>query len=63
MSFSGDVEVKTVELPDALEFIVTREDSLYVTVFAPVITFVALYFYLRDLRCEPSTGHLCGPST
>jgi hypothetical protein len=47
MNFSGDVEIKTSELPDALEFDVTREGSLYESVFAPVITFVALYFFWK----------------
>jgi hypothetical protein len=45
MKFSGDVEVKTLELPDALEFTVTREAGLYESVVAPVITFVVLYFF------------------
>src|SRR5512146_466606 len=47
MSFSNDVEVKTVELPDALEFTVTREDGLYAVVFAPAIAFVGFWYFWK----------------
>ena len=47
MKLSGEVELKTIELPDALEFIVTRNGSLYEDVLAPVITLVALWYFWK----------------
>jgi len=47
MQFSGEIQVKTVEFSDALEFTVTREDSLYGLVFGPVIALAVLYLFWR----------------
>jgi len=47
MNFSGDVEIKTLELPDAVEFTVTRDDSIYESVVAPVVTAFVLWYIWR----------------
>jgi hypothetical protein len=45
MSLLGNVELKTTELPDALEFTVTREDSLLETVGIPAITIIVMWAF------------------
>jgi hypothetical protein len=45
MNFSSDVEVKTVELPDALEFTVTREEDWGTNVIAPSLGLFALWWF------------------
>ncbi len=45
MNFSSDVEVKTVELPDALEFTVTREKDWGTNVIAPGLGLFALWWF------------------
>ncbi len=47
MNFSSDIEVKTVELPDALEFTVTREGGSYEYVVAPVIGLAMLWYFWK----------------
>jgi len=42
MSLLGNVELKTTELPDALEFTATRETSLLETVVIPVIAVIVM---------------------
>ena len=49
MSLLGNVELKTLELPDALEFTVMREDSLLETVGIPAITIILMWaFFWRN---------------
>jgi hypothetical protein len=45
MSLFGNVDLKTTELPDALEFIVTREDSLLETFAIPAITILVMWAF------------------
>jgi hypothetical protein len=45
MSLLGNVELKTTELPDALEFTVTREDSLLENVAIPAITIIVMWAF------------------
>lgn len=45
MSLLGDVELKTTELPDALEFTVTREDRLLEIVGIPAITIIMMWAF------------------
>ena len=49
MSLLGDIELKTTELPDALEFTVTRSDSLLENVGIPAITISLMWaFFWRN---------------
>ena len=45
MSLFGNVELKTTELPDALEFTVMREGSLLETVGIPAITIIVMWAF------------------
>jgi hypothetical protein len=45
MGLLGNVELKTTELPDALEFTVTREDALLETVAIPAITIIVMWAF------------------
>jgi hypothetical protein len=45
MGLLGKVELKTTELPDALEFTVTREDALLETVAIPAITIIVMWAF------------------
>lgn len=45
MSLLGEVELKTTELPDALEFTVTREDRLLEIVGIPAITIIIMWAF------------------
>ena len=45
MSLLGNVELKTTELPDALEFTAVREDSLLETVGIPAITIIVMWAF------------------
>lgn len=45
MNLLGDVELKTTELPNALEFIVVRESSLLETVGIPAITIIVMWAF------------------
>lgn len=45
MSLLGDVELKTTELPDALEFTVRREDRLLEIVGIPAITIIVMWAF------------------
>ncbi len=45
MSLLGKVELKTTELPDALEFTVTREGALLETVAIPAITIIVMWAF------------------
>lgn len=45
MSLLGNVELKTTELPDALEFTAVREDSLLETVGIPAVTIVVMWAF------------------
>jgi hypothetical protein len=45
MNLLGNVELKTTELSDALEFTVTREDSLLETVGIPAITIIVMWAF------------------
>jgi hypothetical protein len=45
MSLLGDVELKTTELPDALEFTVSREDRLLEIVGIPAITIIVMWAF------------------
>lgn len=45
MNLLGNVELKTTELQDALEFTVTREDSLFETVAIPAITIIVMWIF------------------
>jgi hypothetical protein len=47
MSLLGDVELKIVELPDALEFTVTREDGLLENVAVPAIAMIVFWMFWR----------------
>jgi hypothetical protein len=47
MKLSGDVELRTTELSDALQFVVIRDSSLYEEVLAPVIILVALWYFWK----------------
>ncbi|WP_348262337.1 hypothetical protein P8935_21385 [Telmatobacter sp. DSM 110680] len=47
MSLVSKVELKTVELPDALEFTVSREDGLLESVAFPVFAFFVLWMFWR----------------
>lgn len=49
MSLLGDIELKTTELPDALEFTATRSDSLLENVAIPAITIILMWaFFWRN---------------
>ena len=45
MNLLGDVELKTTELPDALEFVVMREGSLLENVGIPAITIIVMWAF------------------
>ena len=47
MSLLGNVELKTSEFPDALEFTVTRDDGLLETIAIPAITIVVMWLFWR----------------
>jgi hypothetical protein len=47
MSLLGNVELKTTELRDALEFTVSREDGLIETIVVPVGAFVVVWMFWR----------------
>jgi hypothetical protein len=47
MSLLGNVEIKTTELPDALEFTVVREDGLIETIAIPIFAFFVLWMLWR----------------
>ena len=49
MSLFGDIELKTTELPDALEFTATRSDSILENVAIPAITIILMWaFFWRN---------------
>jgi|GEM_PF-2930225 len=47
MSLLGNVELKSTELPDALEFTVSREDGLIESVAVPIFALFVLWMFWR----------------